>query len=176
MDQHAPGQAGAPVLSLPQEQFFEAFLGAAAAVRRRINADLVAEYDITLSDYQALRHLAGAPGRRTRLQDLADARLLSRSRISRMVHGFERRGFIERERPEDDRRGWYAILTPSGQAWLQRCEPTYAASVHRHALSALGPDTIRIVTDAARQLASPTHADQRSDSGDHGLPFSRWRR
>jgi DNA-binding MarR family transcriptional regulator len=150
-----PGQAGVPVLSRSQEQFFDAFLAAAAAVRRRINAELMAEYDITLSDYQTLRHLAGAPGLRMRLQDLADARLLSRSRITRMIHGFEKRGFIERERPEDDRRGWYAILTPSGLDWLDRCEPAYAASVHRHVLSALSPDTIRIVTAAARQLISP---------------------
>ena len=155
MDQHAPGQTGVPVLSPPQGQFIDAFLGAAAAVRRRINADLLAAYDITLSDYQALRQLAGAPGHRLRLQDLADVRLLSRSRISRMIHSFEQRSFIERERPEDDRRGWYAILTPAGLDWLQRAEPTYAASVHRHALSALDPDTIRIVTAAARQLASP---------------------
>jgi DNA-binding MarR family transcriptional regulator len=159
MNQHAPGQAGRPVLSLPQEQFFDAFLGAAAAVRRRINADLLVEYNITLSDYQTLRHLADAPGRRMRLQDLADARFLSRSRISRMVNSFERRGFIERERPEGDRRGWYAILTPSGLDWLRRCEPTYAESVHRHALSALAPDTIQIVTAAVRQLASPGHAE-----------------
>lgn len=155
MDHHAPGPAGVPVLSPPEEQFFDAFLGAAAAVRRRINADLMREYSITLSDYQALRHLAGAPGLRLRLQDLADARFLSRSRISRMVHSFERRGFIERERPEDDRRGWYAILTPTGRDWLERCEPAYASSVHRHVLSALGPETIRIVTAAAQQLTMP---------------------
>ncbi|WP_250005131.1 MarR family winged helix-turn-helix transcriptional regulator [Actinoplanes sp. M2I2] len=164
MDQHSSGQAGAPVtetvLSPPQEQFFDAFLGAAAAVRRRVSADLVQLYNITLSDYQTLRHLAGAPDRRMRLQDLADARFLSRSRISRMIYSFESRGFIERERPEDDRRGWYAILTPAGQDWLDRCEPTYASSVHRHALGTLGPDTIRIVTAAAQQLASPVPPGQ----------------
>ena len=165
MDQHAPGPTGVPVLSQPEEQFFDAFLGAAAAVRRRINADLMQEYGITLSDYQALRHLAGAPGRRLRLQDLAEARFLSRSRISRMVHGFERRGFIERERPEDDRRGWYAILTPAGLDWLKHCEPAYASSVHRHALSALEPATVRVVTAAAQQLTWPGPADRHGKAG-----------
>jgi hypothetical protein len=81
MDQHSSGRAGVAVLSLPEEQFFDTFLGAAAAVRRKINADLLEEYNITLSDFQALRLLAEAPGRRMRLLDLADARLLSRSRI-----------------------------------------------------------------------------------------------
>jgi DNA-binding MarR family transcriptional regulator len=101
-----------------------------------------------------------------RLQDLAEARFLSRSRISRMVHSFERRGFIERERAEGDRRGWYAILTPSGQDWLERCEPTYASSVHRHAVSALGPDTIQILTAAAQLLASPAPLNDFDAPGD----------
>ncbi|WP_428839489.1 MarR family winged helix-turn-helix transcriptional regulator [Actinoplanes italicus] len=118
------------------------------------------EYNITLSDYQTLRHLAEAPRRRMRLLDLADARLLSRSRISRMVHSFEKRGFIERERAEDDRRGWYAILTPAGQDWWERCQSAYASNVHRHALKLLGPDTIRVVTAAARQLVSADAADR----------------
>jgi DNA-binding MarR family transcriptional regulator len=165
MDQDSSGQANAPLLSLLEEQFFDAFLSAAAAVRRRINADLMDEYNITLSDYQALRHLAGAPSRRMRLQDLADARFLSRSRISRMIHSFEGRGFIERERPTGDRRGWYAILTPSGLDWLERCESTYAASVHRHALSALGPDAIRVITAAAQQLVSPDPGEIPDDCG-----------
>jgi DNA-binding MarR family transcriptional regulator len=173
MDQHSASRAGVPVLSLPEEQFFDAFLGAAAAVRRRVSADLLEVHNVTLSDYQTLRHLAGTPGRRLRLQDLAEARFLSRSRISRMVHSFERRGFIERERAEDDRRGWYAILTPSGQDWLQRCEPTYASSVHRHAVSALGRDTIQILTAAAQLLASPSPSDDFDAPGGGTAPAGR---
>jgi DNA-binding MarR family transcriptional regulator len=143
-----------------EEQLFDALLGAAAAVRRRINADLMAEHRITLSDYQALRNLADAPGGRMRLQDFADALSLSPSRISRMVHSFQQRGLVERERSEDDRRGWYAIITPAGSDWLARCGSTYTASVHRHTMSALSPETIRIVTAAAQQLASPIPAER----------------
>jgi len=157
----ASSQAGASVtgvkLSPPEAQFVEAFLGAAAAVHRRVSTDLVRHHNITLSEYEALRHLAGATDRRMRLQDLACALALSPSRISRMIEGFERRGFIERERSADDRRRWYAILTPTGQDWLDRCEQTFAWSARRHALIALDPDTIRIITAAARRLTLPAH-------------------
>ncbi|MCM4083573.1 MarR family winged helix-turn-helix transcriptional regulator [Paractinoplanes hotanensis] len=146
-------------LSPPEAQFVEAFLGAATAVRRRVSTDLARQHNITLSEYEALRHLADATDHRMRLQDLASALALSRSRISRMIEGFEREGLIERERPADDRRGWYAILTPTGHDWLDRCERTFVWSVHRHALTALDPDTIQIITAAARRLTLPAHKD-----------------
>ena len=141
-------------LSPAEAQFLEAFLGAAAAVGRRISADLGQRNSITLSDYQALRQLAGAPDGRLRLQDLGHARSLSPSRISRVIDSFEQRGLIKRERSMDDRRGWYAIVTPAGRDLLERCEQTYAWSVHRHVLNALDPDTIRIITAAADRLRS----------------------
>jgi DNA-binding MarR family transcriptional regulator len=99
------------------------------------------------------------PGYRLRLQDLAAASLLSRSRISRMVRVFEQRGWVERQRAEDDGRGWYAILTPPGLAWLARCEPSYASSGRRHALSSLDAGTVQTVTAAASRLAAPVAAE-----------------
>ena len=141
------------LLSPAEEQFFNLFLSAAAAVHRRVSTDLVHDHSITLSDYRALRNLDVATDRRMRLQALADASFLSRSRISRMVRTFERRGFVQRERAEDDGRGWYVCLTSAGQSWLTYFEHSYAQSVRRHVLSALDPAAVRAVTAAAQLLA-----------------------
>ncbi|MCO8275527.1 MarR family transcriptional regulator [Actinoplanes sp. TRM 88003] len=143
---------GGDLLSPPEEQFFNLFLSAAAAVHRRVSADLVRDHSITLSDYRALRSLDVAPDRRMRLQALADASFLSRSRISRMVRTFERRGLVLRERAEDDGRGWYVNLTPAGQSWLTYFAHSYALSIRRHVLSALDPAAVRAVTAAAQRL------------------------
>ncbi|WP_164842759.1 MarR family winged helix-turn-helix transcriptional regulator [Actinoplanes solisilvae] len=69
-----------------------------------------------------LWHLAEAPGRRRRINELAPAQFVSLSRMSRIVETLKQRGLVDREQAENDRRGWYAILTDAGSEWVRKNE------------------------------------------------------
>jgi DNA-binding MarR family transcriptional regulator len=158
MESRLPSRAGTAhtdeVLSVEEEAFFDAFLGAAMTVQRNVTADLLQEQNSTLSEHNALRHLAGAPGHRMRINELATAGFLSLSRMSRIVEKLEKQGLVDRAQVENDRRGWYAVLTDAGREWLERSEQSYASSVRRHALCMLDPASVRVLTAAARRLAA----------------------
>ena len=56
---------------------FVALLRAHSSLTRRLSAELTAEHDLTLSDFEVLLRLSRAPDQRMRRVDLADQVLLS---------------------------------------------------------------------------------------------------
>ena len=75
-----------------------------AAVVDRLSRELEAESDLPLTWYDVLLQLSGAPGGRLRMRDLAEAVLLSRSGLTRLVDRMEAAGLVCREaHPSDGR-------------------------------------------------------------------------
>jgi DNA-binding MarR family transcriptional regulator len=107
------------------------FLRAHAAVTRALNADLVGEHGITLSDYEVLLRLAYAPDRRLRRVDLAGSVFLTASGITRLLDGLERSGFVRKASCESDRRVVYAELTDEGYAKLREASRTHLGGIDR---------------------------------------------
>ena len=93
---------------------FVALLRAHAAATRKLSAQLSADHDLTLSDYEVLLRLSRAPDRRMRRVDLAEQVLLTASGVTRLLDGLERGGFVERASCSTDRRVVYAVLTDEG--------------------------------------------------------------
>ena len=124
-------EAGPP-LSGAEEAFLRAFARAGTTVPRALDADLLREQGLPLSEYFTLMHLSESPGQRLRMSDLAEAAALSLSRMTRIVDHLESLGLVRRERPADDRRSWHAVLTDAGLARLRDAWPTHLASVRRH--------------------------------------------
>lgn len=108
---------------------WRSFLHAQATIRRRLDAELAAAHDLTLSDYEVLLALARAPGRRLRMSDLADRVLLTRSGITRLVDGLTRAGLVRRTACPTDARVSYAQLTDAGDAKLLEAEAAYLEGV-----------------------------------------------
>ncbi len=100
-------------------QVFAALIRAHSTATRQLNAQLVAEHGLTLSDYEVLLRLAHAPDRRLRRVDLAEQVLLTASGVTRLLDGLERNGLVERGSCDSDRRVVYAVLTDEGLAKLR---------------------------------------------------------
>ncbi len=83
-----------------------------AALTKALDAELESEHRLPLSSYEVLLHLAFTDGERLRMSDLADAVVLSRSGLTRLVDRLERDGLIARESCPSDARGSYARLLP----------------------------------------------------------------
>lgn len=99
----------------------------------RLHADLVPDIDAALKEatglplgwYDVLLELSSAPDRRLRMLDLAEAVVLSRTRVSRVVDALEAAGYVSRSANPDDRRSAFAELTPAGRSAFRRAAPIY---------------------------------------------------
>lgn len=108
---------------------FGALLRAHAAVTRVLNAQLLADHGLTLSDYEVLLRLAWAPDHRLRRVDLAEQVLLTASGITRLLDGLERAGYVDRAMCDTDRRVVYAVLTDAGLAKVRDASGSHVAQV-----------------------------------------------
>jgi DNA-binding MarR family transcriptional regulator len=132
------------------------FLTAHARINRRLERELEDSVGMPLAWYDVLLQLAEAPGRRLRMADLADAVLLSRSGVSRLVDRIERAGLVRRERSPDDLRGTFTVLTAEGVHRLRAAVPEHLSGVRAHFLDRLDDDRLRALDDALACLTGPT--------------------
>jgi DNA-binding MarR family transcriptional regulator len=102
-----------------------------AAAVRAVERDLARAGHIPLTWYDVLLELNAAPGRRLRMQELADRVVLSRSRVSRVVAELERAGLVERHHDPADARAVLASLTAEGRGRLRAAAPAYRAAVEK---------------------------------------------
>lgn len=87
---------------------------------RALEDALFAPFDLTAQQYNVLRLLKAADAEGVQTLALAD-KLVSRAPdITRMLDKLERRGFISRARPADNRRIVRVRITPGGLALLDR--------------------------------------------------------
>jgi DNA-binding MarR family transcriptional regulator len=121
----------------PHLDDWRAFLRAHALLSRRLDDELRAEHGISLAEYDALVQLASAPGRRLRMNQLADRVLLSRSGITRLVDRLVADEFVCRTQCSSDARGAEAVLTEAGMDRLRTASPTHLRGVERYFLAPL---------------------------------------
>jgi len=133
-------------------------VGAWAALLR-VHAALVPKLEralagtgVPLAWYDALLVLNAAPGRRLRMTELGARAVLSRERISRVVGDLEAAGLVVRERNPDDKRSWFATVTPEGRNRLRSAAPTYLAAVEQHYTSHLTDREVVTVTRALQKV------------------------
>jgi DNA-binding MarR family transcriptional regulator len=102
-----------------------------ATMTRAMNAQLVAEHGLTLSDYDVLVHLANAPDRRMRRVDLANSVLLTASGITRLLDRMEAEGWVCKQSCKSDARVTWAVLTEAGHEKLVEAAQTHHADIAR---------------------------------------------
>jgi DNA-binding MarR family transcriptional regulator len=151
----APGDSGRPARLPTREQLaaWRAFLRAHASITRALEAELEAEQDLSLASYDVLVQLAEAPDRRLRMTELADAVLLSRSGVTRLVDRLEKGGLVARCRVASDGRGVAARLTEAGLDRLRTASRTHLRGVGQHFVNRLDEADLQILERISRHLA-----------------------
>ena len=102
-----------------------------ALVVERIEAALAEAELPPLAWYDVLWAVRETPGRRLRQSRLADAVVMSRSGLSRLVDRIEAAGLLRREASPSDRRGTEIVLTDEGRAMLRRMWAVYQDGISR---------------------------------------------
>jgi DNA-binding MarR family transcriptional regulator len=125
-----PAKTSSPdLLSAAELRAWRGFLRTHAMLVRELDAELEAAHGLPLTSYEVLLNLGSAADRRMRMHDLADAVLLSRSGLTRLVDRLVRDGLIERLSCPSDARGSFAKLTPKGAQALRTARVTHLRGV-----------------------------------------------
>jgi DNA-binding MarR family transcriptional regulator len=120
---------------------------------RAMEAELEAEYGLSLSGVEALGRLAAAEGRNLRLSVLAGECGLSLSRISRIIDTLESRKLVERRSAADDARAVEAHLLKAGLDLVRRAQASHFESVQQRFFAQLSPAEIETLAGVFGRFA-----------------------
>jgi DNA-binding MarR family transcriptional regulator len=116
-----------------------------------------------LAWYDVLFTLYKAPNGRLRLHELADAIVLRRSNLTRLVDRLEAAGLVCRESCPTDRRGAFAAIVPEGLAMRERMWSVYARGIAKYFACHLSKAEVDVITEAmGRVLAAARQSEKPS--------------
>jgi DNA-binding MarR family transcriptional regulator len=123
--------------------FAESYTG----LRHEMHRRLMAECGLSLQSFVLLLRLSRSPQRQLRMSDLADQTSLTPSGLTRAIDRLAESNLVERVPCPDDRRGFYAALTPKGLR-------TVRAAVAPH-LRHLDEIFVGLLTEEERRQLAP---------------------
>ena len=131
------------------------FLHVHAVLTRELDEELRRSHGLPLSSYDVLVNLESAPDRQMRMSELADAVLLSRSGLTRLVERLEREGLLSRADCPDDARGSLAVLTDAGMDRLAQARKTHLRGVRERFLDHFSDDELERLGEHWRRVLAP---------------------
>lgn len=145
-------------LSEDEQLSWRAWLEMTRLLPEQFNRELTKNHELSLPDFEILIQLSEAPDRRLRMSELADSALSSRSRLSHACDRIEKNGFIVREPCEDDRRGFWAVLTDQGWEKIGIAAAGHVESVRYHLVDLLSPTEFSELGRIARKVSEHVQA------------------
>ena len=118
------------------------FLRVHAVLTRELDEELRRAHGLPLTSYDVLVNLESAADRQMRMSELADAVLLSRSGLTRLVERLERDGLLSRADCPGDARGSFAVLTDTGARRLAEARKTHLSGVRERFLGQFDDDEL----------------------------------
>src|SRR5215475_4803844 len=113
----------------PHREAWLAIARTHAAVTGRLQEALTASGLPPLPWFEVLVTLAQAPEHRLKMGELADALVITRGGLTKLVDRLIKAGLLERTFCETDRRVSYATLLPSGAELLAEMRPVVSAEL-----------------------------------------------
>jgi DNA-binding MarR family transcriptional regulator len=96
---------------------------------RELNAGLLTDHGLSITDYQCLLALAHAEDGAMRRVDLAEQLMLTPSGVTRLLDGLERDGWVTKGNCSSDARVTYAVLTDEGRERLEAAGRSHVKQV-----------------------------------------------
>jgi len=130
------------------------------AVCDELNARLAEKAGCSLIEHDLLAWLAAAPGKRLRMLDLATRLRVTPGGLTRIIDRLVDRGWIERDRPTDNRREVYATLTRSGAAAHRTARVVYSRVIQQSFARHLDQQDLMILGGIAHKLLDRLRSEQ----------------
>lgn len=109
----------------------------------RLDEQLKRDSGVNLHDYFALAQISMAPNEQLTMTELAAVSDMSPSRLSHVVSRLEKRGWVERNPSETDRRTNIASITEQGRVFIRGAAPGHVERVHQLVFDPLTPEETR---------------------------------
>ena len=139
------------------------FLTTHAILVERVEQDLANAGLPPLAWYDVLWALEEAPNHRLRLHELADAIVLRRSNLTRLIDRLEAAGLVCRKSCPSDRRGAFAEITEAGLAMRKQMWSVYAPSIAQYFAIHLSDTEVDVLTKVLeRLLATADYKNERN--------------
>jgi DNA-binding MarR family transcriptional regulator len=122
---------------------WRSFLRTHTHLLRQLEQQLQAHGKIAIGSYDVLVQLAEAPDNKLRMSELAEAVLLSRSGLTRLVDRLQKDGLVARQPDPEDARGTYTVLTGKGRDTLRDASQVHLAGVTDLVLTRLSDVELR---------------------------------
>lgn len=126
-------------LSEPQQKTWRSYLLAKTHIEQYLD-DALAEFQLSLPEYELLVRLSESPHHTARMGELAASVGHSRSRLTHTVKRMEQAGYVTRTSCDSDGRGVQATMTEAGFDLLKRAAPAHVDSVRRVFVDAIDDD------------------------------------
>lgn len=120
---------GAKPKQNPHGEAWGALTRTHAAIVQRLQEMLAAADFPPLPWYEVLAAVSEAPEERMKMGDLAEALVITRGGLTKLVDRLVKAGLLERTFCETDRRVSYATLTPAGRDLLAEMRPAVIAEL-----------------------------------------------
>jgi DNA-binding MarR family transcriptional regulator len=128
------------------------FLTTHAVLIDQIEQELAQAGLPSLTWYDVLFVLDEAPNHRLRLHELADAIVLRRSNLTRLIDRLEAAGLVYRESCPTDRRGAFAVITEAGLAMRQQMWPVYAEAIAKYFAQHLSDTEVEVLAETLKRI------------------------
>lgn len=119
-------------LNAQQQRSWRALVVGSTLLMDRLDADLRAEFSLSLTEYEILVRLSEQPDRKLRMAQVAESLAHSRSRVTHTVKRLEEAGFVERCTTPEDGRGVAAAMTDAGWQVLQKAAHLHVRGVREY--------------------------------------------
>jgi DNA-binding MarR family transcriptional regulator len=123
------GRDGATPARTPHGDAWGTLTRTHAAIVQRLQEVLAAADFPPLPWYEVLATVAEAPEERLKMGDLAEALVITRGGLTKLVDRLVKAGLLERTFCETDRRISYATLLPAGRDLLAEMRPVVVAEI-----------------------------------------------
>ncbi len=127
-------------LSPTEQRHWRAWIAGNLLLPHALGRDLFDQTGLTMADYEIMVRLSESADHRVRMSDLAELTMSSRSRLSHQIDRMHRAGYVDRQKCNDDRRGFFAVLTEKGYETLVAAAPIHVESVRKRIVDVLTPE------------------------------------
>lgn len=145
-------------LSPEQQRAWRGFLQMSARLDAQVNRQLQEAHGLSSTDYAVLVPLSEAPEGRLRVFELSDGLAWEQSRLSHHLTRMEKRGLVERQRCNADRRGAFVALTALGREAIESAAPTHVENVRSAMFDALTDEQVTALREISERVLANLEA------------------
>jgi DNA-binding MarR family transcriptional regulator len=134
------------------------FITTHAALIDTIDRKLTTAGKIPLQWYDVLIELYEAPERKLRMRELADKVVLSKSGLTRLVDRLEEAGYLKRDLDPNDRRSFFASITPEGIDALRDAWAIYSKGIEQYFGQHLSEEEAQLLAKLFMKMLNSTRS------------------